>query len=256
MSVTVFSLQQLFLILVRVLTVIMLMPVIGTRRCPAVVKVGLALGVSAMLWAVRPRSGQAFSVFALAAATAQELLLGLVTGFAARLTFTGLEMAATYLGLQSGLRMATQLGTGAADVFQDSGSALEQIYLAALALTFLAVDGHHWIILGLDRTLTLVPVGQFALSPLAPERLMTVFAASVTTALSLALPIMGTLLLTDLSLGIVARAVPQVNVFLVGAPLKIALAIAGMALALPWTVNYIADKFTHLFDEMLLFVAR
>jgi len=73
-----------------------------------------------------------------------------------------------------------------------------------------------------------------------------------TIALSIAMPIMGTLLLLDVALAIIARAVPQVQVFFVGAPLKMALGLVTLILALPWMAGYMVDRLGRVIDDMVI----
>lgn len=255
MSISLASAQQFMLVLIRVLGIIMLMPVFSSRF-PAQVKIGLGIAISLLLNSVLPLPDTVLSALQLAGAAVREALLGFMSGFATRITFAGLEMGAAQIGLNSGLSMSTQLGSNMGDVFYSGGTPLEQLYMLFLGLVFLLADAHHLVLMGLNRTLELVPPGGFALSPLAPERFMLLVQMMFTTAVYVALPIMGTALLVDIALGILARAVPQIQVFFVGAPLKIGVSIAVLAIILPRMVSYMADKLSHIGEEMLIFIAR
>lgn len=255
MTWTTAGLQQGFLIFLRVLGITALAPVLGSGRYAFQVKVGLALALAGILATLQAAPEAPWSLLGLAGAAGQEALLGLLTGLASRLTFTGLEMAATYIGLQSGLDMGSHLNPGFAETFQQGGTALEQAYILTVGLTFLAVDAHHSVIMAIARSLELVPPGTLALSPLGLDRLVALAGGMFSTGLAIAVPVLGTLMLADVALALVARAVPQVQVLFVGAPAKIALAIAALAGALPWMAGQIVERLSHLAKESLIFIA-
>lgn len=255
MTFTIAQAQIYFLVLVRVLMILMIAPILSTGRYPAQVKIGLALFVAAMLMPIQPKPDRTWDALKYAFCVGQEVLTGLLVGFASTITFTGIQMAATYIGLQTGFRMASMLNPNLSDVIQQRGSSLEQIYMIVVVLLFLAIDGHHWVFLGLQRTFELVPAGEFALSPLSLDRLLALMDMMFDTALFLAIPVLATLLLVSIALAIIARAVPQVQVFFLGAPLKMGLGIVTLTLALPWMAVFIVERLSKLVDDMLIFVA-
>jgi len=249
---TVAQAEHLLLATVRVLAIIMVAPVFSTTRYPALTKIGMVVLVAAVIVSTQPPLGEPWGLFPLAFYVGQEFLVGLIIGFCSLVAFVGVQMAATYIGLQAGFRMADIMSPNMPDLVQQQGSALEQVYTVLVVLIFLAVDGHHWIILGIQRSFELVPAGQLALDALAGERLMTLVSGLFTIALSIAAPVMGTLLLLDVALAIISRAVPQVQVFFVGAPLKMVLALVTLIVALPWMAGYIVDRLGRVIDDMVI----
>jgi flagellar biosynthetic protein FliR len=116
---------------------------------------------------------------------------------------------------------------------EDSGSALDQLFLITAMLIFLVINGHHIFLQGLKGTFDLVPLN----SPLPDfplERLVTMTGGMIVAAVRMALPLMGTLLLTDVTLGLVARVAPQVHVFFLGIPLKVGVGL--LALGMVFTI--------------------
>lgn len=255
MTFTVAQAQVFFLVLVRVLMILMIAPILGTGRFPAQVRIGLALFLAAMLLPIQPQREQAWEALRFGVCVGQEVVTGLMVGFASTIAFTGVQMAATFIGLQSGFRMASMLNPNLSDVIQQRGSSLEQIYTILVVMLFLTVDGHHWVLVGIQRTFQLVPAGEFALSPFSLDRLLALTGMMFDTALFLAIPVLGTLLLVSLALAIVARAVPQVQVVFLGAPLKMGLGMLTLGFAIPWMAVFIVERFSRLVDDMLIFVA-
>jgi len=254
-TISIAEAQRFFLMLVRVLAITMVTPVLSTDRYPAQAKIGLAFFLTWTLLPVGSAPAEPWEALSYCLAISRELLTGLLAGFASLMTFVGLQMAATYIGLQSGIRMANMLNPKLADIVEVQGSALEQIYSLVVVLLFFLVGGHHLVILGIQRVFEMVPVGEFILSPLSLDRLMELTGMMFNTALFIAMPVLGTQLLVSLALAIVSRVVPQVPVVFLGAPLKMGLGIATLMLGLPWMVGFIASKLTLVIDEMLIFAA-
>ncbi|MCG3210084.1 MAG: hypothetical protein FOGNACKC_03713 [Anaerolineae bacterium] len=244
---------NLFLIFVRVLAVLMTAPLFSNRVIPTLVKIGFA-AIFSLIMLPLPVTASAQHLAAIAnsltmftLAVAQEVLLGVLMGFVANLVFIAVEIAASMMGLQAGFK--------AGEIFNpftnSSSSALDQFYtLVAIAL-FLAVNGHHMLITAMVRTFELTPPGTFALEQISLDRLLAIFNQSFGTGVLLALPVVGTLLLTDVGLGLVARVVPQIQVFFVGLPLKVGLGFLTLALTMSITLPVIRDLFSNISRNIL-----
>ena len=101
-------------------------------------------------------------------------------------------------------------------------------------LYFLTMDAHHILIKGMIDSFTIAPVGTFAVSQAAVSGLLTVFTRMFWLGLKIAMPVVGATFLVDVALGIVAKTVPQMNVFIVGLPLKSLLGMLILALGFPF----------------------
>ncbi len=173
---------------------------------------------------------------------AQEILIGVVIGFVGNLTFTAVGVAANMMGIQTGFRAASLL-----DPFTNvSSSALNQFYSVVAIALFLSIDAHHLLLRTLVYTFELVPLGTFVLTEVSVERLILIFNQTFVVGVTLALPVVGTLLLTDLGLGLVARAVPQIQVFFVGLPLKVGLGFITLAITMSITLPVISELFLNM----------
>ena len=119
---------------------------------------------------------------------------------------------------------------------------LAQLYAMVGVLIFIALDGDHWMIQGLARTYDLVPMTKFpsigALVGGADKAFVSIFGSAI----ELAAPVMLAALLTDCALGLVARVMPQLNVFAVGFPAKILVGLLVMGISLPFIGGWISDQ--------------
>lgn len=247
------QLFNLFLIFVRILAVFMSTPIFNSRSIPTLAKIGLA-GLLSIIFLplLEIPSGAGLTVLptntlSLVLMIAQEVLVGVLIGFVTGLVFTTVSIAASMMSLQVGFRSANLF-----DPFINTPtSALEQFYtLLAIAL-FLNINGHHWFIQALARTFQVLPLGSFVLDQITIERLVMFTGEIFISATRIALPVMGTLLLTDLGLGLIARAVPQIQVFFLGLPVKIGLGLVTLAFTLVLTVPLIKQLFSEISSNIL-----
>ena len=247
------QLFNLFLIFVRILAVFMSTPIFNSRSIPTLAKIGLA-GLLSIIFLplLEIPSGAGLTVLptntlSLVLMIAQEVLVGVLIGFVTGLVFTTVSIAASMMSLQVGFRSANLF-----DPFINTPtSALEQFYtLLAIAL-FLNINGHHWFIQALARTFQVLPLGSFVLDQITIERLVMFTGEIFISATRIALPVMGTLLLTDLGLGLIARAVPQIQVFFLGLPVKIGLGLVTLAFTLVLTTPLIKQLFSEISSNIL-----
>jgi len=247
------QLFNLFLIFVRILAVFMSTPIFNSRSIPTLAKIGLA-GLLSIIFLplLEIPSGAGLTVLptntlSLVLMIAQEVLVGVLIGFVTGLVFTTVSIAASMMSLQVGFRSANLF-----DPFINTPtSALEQFYtLLAIAL-FLNINGHHWFIQALARTFQVLPLGSFVLDQITIERLVMFTGEIFISATRIALPVMGTLLLTDLGLGLIARAVPQIQVFFLGLPVKIGLGLVTLAFTLVLTAPLIKQLFSEISSNIL-----
>ena len=232
----------------RILGLIAVAPVTGGPQFPARGKVALALLVSVVIAPALPPlpkidPGSWHGLFMLA----HELAIGLAIGFLMRLVFTAVELAADLIGLQMGLGFAQ---------FYDPGSqtmmpVLGRFFGLAATLTFLAINGHLLLFSVLAESFTTVPVGG-GTSRAFWQTLASLGGHMVFSALSLALPVIAALLITNLALGVLNRAAPQLNIFAVGFPLTL---FVGLFAAI-FSMSYFLPMFEQLVGQAVEILLR
>jgi flagellar biosynthetic protein FliR len=160
----------------------------------------------------------------------QQIVIGVAMGLAMRIVFTAVDMAGELIGLQMGLGFATFF-----DHIHGVNSPVVAQLLGLIAmLFFLALNGHLLVVSALAESFMLMPVGGNPFSPQAAYSLVSwgghIFAAGFT----LALPVLAALVITNLALGVLTRAAPQLNIFAVGFPITLMLGFVMLALILPY----------------------
>ena len=144
---------------------------------------------------------------------AEQVLLGTAMGFAMRLVFAAVELAGELIGLQMGLSFA-----GFIDPQAGSPVPLVSSFLSLIAsLVFLALNGHLMVLAAVTESFSVWPVGAAGAKIDIPG-LVAWGAEIFRLGLHLALPVLATMLLVNLALGVLARAAPQLNLLAVGFP--------------------------------------
>lgn len=228
------------LVLVRMSAALVVIPLFGANGVPQMTKIGLAVLMSLI---VLPLSANpepvSTELLVFASLVGSEVLVGLAIGVATALVFQALEMGAALVGVQ--------MGFGIGQIFDPiSGvqmASMTQFYRLLVTLVFFGIGGHHIVIVGLVQTFETVPPGSADLSLIAGDRVVPFFAALFVIAMRIALPVTGALLLTDLAMGLVARTVPQMNVLVVGFPLKIGAGVLVLAISIPLLVTFMGGVF-------------
>lgn len=173
----------------------------------------------------------------------REFLIGLGFGLVFRFLFAGIQMAGNLVAIQMGFGMATLIDPQT----QAQNTFLAELLVLFATLLFLTVNGHHVLLKMLAQSFQEVPLeagvslpgSLFAYVP-GLGRLM------YNLALQLLAPVLALLFLTQVSLGLVARAVPQIQVMIVGFPLTIGLGLFFLSVTLMVTGPVLADQFGSL----------
>jgi flagellar biosynthetic protein FliR len=159
----------------------------------------------------------------------KEAITGLVIGFMLQFVFWGVSYAGTLIGFDMGLTMADVFDPSAE---QNNNIIGEFLYYGALMIFFL-INGHHYIISSLKFSFSVIPLGKFTLTKPVYD-LIVIYSASIfVIAVKIASPIMVSFFLVHIAEGIVARIIPQMQVFFVTQPLKIGLGILMLASLAP-----------------------
>lgn len=240
------------LLLVRCLGFYLAGPLFAERSIPVQVRVLLAAATSlALLPVVPPAPLPATSLAGFVCAVAGETFMGLLLGFGAALPFIGIRMAAELIGIQIGFGIVNVIDP------RDGGrvGVLDRFYELTAVTVFMALNGHHLLLKALGTSLRVVPIGGVAPSPGLVGHVMGMAGTMFVTALAVGAPLIAVLFLTDAAMGFVARTVPQMNIFIVGFPIKIAIGLFGIAVTLPFFMRTVDRLIPGLERDLLLLLS-
>jgi flagellar biosynthetic protein FliR len=233
------ELAGFILVLARVTPLFLLAPLFSSELIPprvrGVIAVALAIGLT-------PIAMHAQHVptdpLALAGLVIEGMLVGLSFAFTLGVLMAAVESAGSVIDVLSGFSYGSLINP----LNGEQSAVIARFYSLFGTMIFLVIGGDAWTLRGLYRTFQLVPLtGKPRLSSLvggAVQVFSTVFAA----ALEVAAPVIIALLITDVAFGVVSRVVPQLNVFAVGFPTKVAVALLVVGASLPFTANWISSQ--------------
>ena len=229
------------LLAARIAAATVLTPVFGPTQIPAPVRVLIALALSAFLLLAIPIALPPLeSAAGLAVATVGELLLGASLAFGFLVAYSATQLAGRVLDIQ--------LGYGAASVLnpttQTPAPLIGTVFGMAAVAVFLAMDGHHVLLRALALSVEHYPPGTLAFDHDFSEHL-TFSGAMFTFGLALAAPVMLSLLLSDIALAVMARSMPQLNIFVLSFSVKIVLGLIGLAIS----IKFAGGVLTALFES-------
>ncbi|HAV74523.1 MULTISPECIES: flagellar biosynthetic protein FliR [unclassified Limnobacter] len=215
---------------IRILAMLATAPVFDNRTVQRRTRVGLAALIAILMMPLLPAppvlsSAQAIPVLI------QQILVGVAMGFSMRLVFAAFEMAGDLLGLQMGLAFAQFI-----DPARGMQTPLIGSFLGVLAmLTFLVIDGHLLVIAAVVQSFELIPISA-NLSVVNSQSIALAGSIMFMLALQISLPVMAAVLISNIVLGILARAAPQLNVMSIGFSITIGVGLWILWVSLPYFI--------------------
>lgn len=169
------------------------------------------------------------TVWSLALMLLREVGLGLALGYAGSVIFSAFQVAGQVIDMQIGFGMINVLDPQSGRQIPLVGNLLHLIAM----LIFLAYNGHHFLFHALWSSWQLVPPGGSWGSPNMLWEIVRAITVMFIAGIEIATPVLGALFLADLALAIMARTIPQLNIFVVGLPMKSLLGLFTLAFSLP-----------------------
>lgn len=212
------ALITFLLVLTRIGSYLVSMPILSGRQIPKMMKLGLVLALSYLSFLTIGVAEvlNASNWLELILLCVQEAVIGLLFGMVSTIVFLGIQAAGDFVDLFAGLKMSNSYDP----ITGSSGSIYSNLYNWLAVVLFFFMNGHHYLIKGVINTFYFLPLGQTTLE-LSLMQISMVITKSFLISIQLAIPICMVLFLVDLILGIISRSVPQINVFILGMPLKL-----------------------------------
>ena len=232
-NITSEQVQVFLLLFVRVLAMVSLLPFLGSQSVPVQLKAGFSFMIAIILYPNVPvlaAQELVLNIPTFVFMVVKEIFVGITIGFATTLLFSAVQFAGRLVDTQMGFALVQIV-----DPFSNTEATVTgQFQILIYSIIFLLVNGHYFLLLAVQKSFELIPLfgAQIPGSDVAGY-LASMVANIFLLAVRLAAPVFAVLVLTSLSLGIVARTVPQINVFFVGLPLKIGLGVVTLAIVLP-----------------------
>jgi flagellar biosynthetic protein FliR len=247
------ALESFFMVLGRMTGLFLIAPVFANRQMPARIKVLIVILLSAALTYYVPvtykenLTSPAYFI----AALVLEVAVGYAIGFVAYVCFAAIQLAGQIMDMQMGFAIVNVL-----DPMSGTQVPLMGNFNNLLALLiYLAINGHHYLLQAVVQSYQVIPVLGLHLSGRFMDLLVEITVYMFVIAVKISAPVVIALLTTDVAMGFIARTVPQMNVFIVGIPLKIFIGLVGLVVMLPvyiWFMAVLFEKFFGYVDQLVL----
>jgi flagellar biosynthesis protein FliR len=232
----------------RIGAMVMLLPGLGEANIPVRVKLGIALLLTLI---ILPLHRAAYhvdmnSMASLLVLMFQEIIIGVVLGATARVTLAALSVAGSVIAQQLGLGFVTSV-----DPTQGQQGLLIGNFLTILGITLLfATDSHHLVIAALNESYRIFSPGELMQSGDIADLATRAFAAAFKIGMQLSAPFLVFGLVFNIGLGVLARLMPQMQVYFVGVPLSIMVGFLIFALVLSAMMGTYLDYFVGVMHEL------
>ncbi|KEH96939.1 fused FliR family export protein/FlhB family type III secretion system protein [Clostridium massiliodielmoense] len=171
-----------------------------------------------------------------------EISTGVILGFITNICFACIRYAGNFMDLQVGFAMMTMFDPNS----NSNATLIERMLYWFSLIVFIIVDGPNMLIRILVESFKVIHIGQFILNQQSAMHVINVFIKYFQLGIRIAIPIVLIIILTDLTMGLVAKTVPQLNVMILGMPVKIVLGLGVISLCLPVIFNIIGRAFDNI----------
>ncbi len=238
-----------FLILVRFLAMLATAPVFSIQGIPKIWKIGLAGLIALVVYPFVEQYTPELELTLVSALllTAGEVLTGITIGVIINFLIAGVELAGEYVGVDMGLSMAQEFDP----MFNQQISVIARMQNILAMLIFVLINGHHFLIEAVVYSFRTLPIGTWSIGALAIQKIMHISASVFVIGIKIAAPAIVTLFLTSVAMGITARAVPQMNIFFVGFPLRIAVGFLAIIMGMPMFLYVFKNLLTSFENDVL-----
>lgn len=219
------------LVFARVGAFMVTAPLFGGPNTPGPVKAGMAFVVSLLVLPVvaAPQQQIAGGLLGFGLAVAREAGVGLLTGMICNMILQILNIVGQIFDLHIGFLMSSFFDPTLGGQVTLTAKFL---YLTGIVL-FFTLDGHHMLIMGLSRSFEILPLDTAMFTGGGMVVLIKAFARMITVAVQISAPVIAVMLIIDVCLGLLGRTAPQMNIFMLGFPIKIGVGILTLAIMVP-----------------------
>jgi len=200
----------------RITAFIVVVPGFSHKSLPSTVKIAISLVLSWIVYTNIPEAPIYEETLLFILGVVREAIIGLSMGFVGKLVFSAVEMAGQLIDFQVGYSMGAIYDPMSASMSSYYG----RLFYWMGILVFFMLDLHHSMLLTLMDSFRSVPPGQIGFSAFELEGFLYVFSYAFKIAITIAAPMIIVMLVIDIVMGLISRTVPQINVFMLGMPLK------------------------------------
>lgn len=237
------------LLLTRVSGIFVISPFFGSQNIPVYFRVAASFTMTLVLFPVVDGFMDITApatIIGYTMAVLSELFIGWLIGFVAYISFAAITMAGKVMDMQVGFAVVNVVDPTSGQQMPLIGSFLYNLAI----IVFVVTNGHHMIIAALFESLQSVPI--LGLEPnLSLPMIIAQFTTGIfLTGMKIAMPVTFAILLTNVGLGILARTMPQMNIFVVGLPMQISVGMIILTMVLPFYILFLDVLFGEMYGNI------
>jgi len=250
-SISLEKVELFTLILTRISAMVMVVPFFGSKLVPVRIRIGISFFLSLIAFPVVIQMGGIslsgeWIVWVLN--IIKELIIGVLLGYSVKFLFTGIRLGGQIIGFQMGIGIANIM-----DAQSEAQIPLISEFKNIMGLLiFFSLNAHHHFLKGLMDSFILAPPASFSLNIFSIEKLFSFAGNIFIISLKIGAPIIASLLLTEIALGIIVRTVPQMNIFMVALPLRIIIGLLMIAFSLPFFLYISRGLFSNIYINIIV----
>lgn len=221
------------LVLVRLFGFIVIIPVLSGANVPTVIKVGLSFFIAVVVVSCGVPGPVEYNanVFGYCAVMLKEFIVGLIAAFSVYMVFSVFHFIGQLIDFQIGFSMVSVFDPSSQIQVPITGN----LFYLIVVLFFIQSGGLHSVIYTIAKSFEIVPLGQGNILGNAdmPRYFLELTSNFFAFGLKMSLPIVGTILIVDIALGLLTKAIPQMNVFVIGMPMKLLVGLSALYILIP-----------------------
>jgi flagellar biosynthetic protein FliR len=236
------------LVFLRVSAFLLVLPFFTMANFPVTMRVAVGAIISLLIAPLLPAFPlDKLDFISVLGVMAQEVAVGLLLGFVSRMIFYAVDIAGSIISTEMGLNLAAIFDPTTQQSSQIAGTIL--VFLATVVM--LTLNLHHWLLLGFERTYTVLPIGGAHLNNALFENIVAQTSRVFLVALQISAPVIAISFVITLIFGVLSRAVPEMNVFseMLGFRVVGGLIVFGFTLQL--SAQYVVNYLDRLPDDLL-----
>lgn len=253
-----FALDGFLLLFGRLSGLFLSAPILSSRMLPVRLKVLIVAMLALTLSYVVPLQDSVSSIGTpglFIAAMVMEFVVGYTIGFICYVALGAIQTAGQLMDMQMGFAIVNVMDPSSGTQIPLMGNLTQTIAL----MVYLAMNGHHYLLEALVQSYKIIPVMGLSMNHRLLDLLTEITVYMFMIAVKIAAPLVIAVLTTDIAMGFIARTVPQMNVFMVGLPLKIILGLGALLVMFPvyvWVFGMLFERFFAYVDQIILVMGR
>ncbi len=237
------------LVLTRTSGIFFISPFLGSLNISAKLRAGAAIALATILFPVVVKMYVVevpATLLQFTFTVVKELFIGWLIGLVGYITLAAVNMAGKIMDMQVGFAVVQMM-----DPTTQQQTGLIGTFLYNLKiLYFVITNGHHVIISALAESFRIIPLDSMVWNTSLPQLITDLTAGVFMNGMKIAMPVTFAILLTNVGMGILARTMPQMNIFVVGIPLQLTIGTSMLSMVLPFYILFLDVIFNEMYANI------